>query len=94
MRIWAKRRGVVLFVTHSVDEAILLADRVVLMGPRPGRVVETIDVTLPRPRWDYDAVSRPEYLAIRQHLTARLREMVTNDEESDFYVAGQPPPRA
>ena len=40
MRIWAARRGVVLFVTHSVDEAILLADRVVLMGPRPGRIVE------------------------------------------------------
>ena len=36
MRIWAQRKGIVLFVTHSVDEAILLADQILLMGPRPG----------------------------------------------------------
>jgi NitT/TauT family transport system ATP-binding protein len=50
LRLWAERKGVVVFVTHSVDEAIRLADRIVLMGPRPGRVLEVIDVDLPRPR--------------------------------------------
>jgi NitT/TauT family transport system ATP-binding protein len=85
MRIWRERKGVVLFVTHSVDEAILLADQVVLMGPRPGRIVEKIDIELPRPRWSYDARSRPDYLSIRQHLSSRLREMVVSDPESDFY---------
>jgi len=89
MRIWAQRKGVVLFVTHSVDEAILLADQVVLMSPRPGRIVETIDIDLPRPRWTYDARSRPDYQSIRQHLSARLREMVVSDPESDFYAGGE-----
>ena len=88
MRIWSQRRGVVLFVTHSVDEAILLADRVVLMGPRPGRIVEIVDIDLPRPRWDYDARSRPDYMEIRKHLWARLREMVVSDPASDFYAPG------
>ena len=86
MRIWSKRQGVVLFVTHSVDEAILLADQVVLMGPRPGRIVETIEIDLPRPRWSYDARSRPDYLSLRQYLSNRLREMVVSDPESDFYT--------
>ena len=88
MRIWSQRKGVVLFVTHSVDEAILLADQVVLMGPRPGRIVEIVDIDLPRPRWDYDARSRPDYMEIRKHLWARLREMVVSDPASDFYALG------
>ena len=93
MRIWSERKGVVLFVTHSVDEAILLADQVVLMGPRPGRIVETIAIDMPRPRWIYDARSRPDYLSIRQHLSNRLREMVVSDPESDFYIPSAPGPR-
>ena len=87
MRIWAQRKGIVLFVTHSVDEAILLSDQILLMGPRPGRIVETLDIDLPRPRWDYDARARPDYLAIRKHLWSRLRDMVMTDPESDFYQA-------
>jgi NitT/TauT family transport system ATP-binding protein len=88
MRIWSKRMGVVLFVTHSVDEAILLADEIVLMGPRPGRIIESIEIDLPRPRWAYDARSRQDFLSIRHHLSMRLREMVISDPESDFYTPG------
>ena len=93
MRIWSERQGIVLFVTHSVDEAILMADEIVLMGPRPGRIVDTIPVGLPRPRWDYDARSRPDYLELRRYLSERLRDMVIRDPESDFYdpnAAGGP----
>jgi NitT/TauT family transport system ATP-binding protein len=85
LRIWERRRGVVVFVTHSVDEAILLADRVILMGPRPGRVLAAYDVPLPRPRRDYDVRARPEFAELRAELWARIRQMVISDPGSDFF---------
>jgi NitT/TauT family transport system ATP-binding protein len=50
MRIWEEGRKTVLFVTHQIDEAVFLSDRVLVLARRPGRIQETIDVALPRPR--------------------------------------------
>jgi NitT/TauT family transport system ATP-binding protein len=48
--LWLASRKTVLFITHSIDEAVLLADRVVVMSPRPGRIDQMIDIDVPRPR--------------------------------------------
>ena len=50
LRIWEVEKKTMVFITHSIDEAILLGDRVVVMSPRPGRIVEIIDIDLRRPR--------------------------------------------
>jgi NitT/TauT family transport system ATP-binding protein len=55
LRIWNETGKTILFVTHDINEAIILADRIMVMGPRPARIKETIEVTVPRPRHHDDA---------------------------------------
>lgn len=93
MRIWTVRRPVVLFVTHSVDEAIILADRIMLLSPRPARVIESFDVELERPRWTYDARAEPRYVELRSYLSDRMRELVVSDPASEFFGRDLVPPR-
>lgn len=90
MKLWAQHKATVLFVTHSVDEAIMLADRVVLMSPRPGRVIEEIEVGLPRPRWQYDIRATPRFVELRSYLWTAIRDLVLNDPNSDFYAPTAP----
>jgi NitT/TauT family transport system ATP-binding protein len=66
--LWLRTRKTVLFVTHSIDEAVLLADRVVVMSPRPGRIEQIIEVDLPRPR-GLEARQAPRFVATTQQIT-------------------------
>lgn len=66
--LWLKSRKTVLFVTHGIDEAVLLADRVVVMSPRPGKIEQIIDVDIPRPR-GLAARRDPTFLKITEDIT-------------------------
>ena len=83
-RLWEEHKSMVVFVTHSVDEAILLSDKIVLMKARPGEIVEVLDIGLPRPRWNYDVRNLPEFIETRQYLWNRIKDMVLADAESGF----------
>jgi NitT/TauT family transport system ATP-binding protein len=67
LRIWTAQPKTILFVTHSIPEAVLLADRVVVMSPRPGRIVEEIAIPLPRPR-TFDVEGQREFQECAQHI--------------------------
>ncbi|GAA2981421.1 NitT/TauT family transport system ATP-binding protein [Microbacterium terrae] len=77
LAIWESNRLTVVFITHSMEEAVLLGDRVVLMSARPGQIAEIVDVPLERPRSsDVGSLERaPEYVEITAHLWERLRDM-------------------
>jgi NitT/TauT family transport system ATP-binding protein len=77
MRIWrseaADRTCTVVFVTHSIAEAVLLSDRVIVMTPQPGRIAANLDIDLPRPR-DEDIEATPAFNEYTQALRGLLRE--------------------
>ena len=73
-RIWLERHKTLVFITHSIPEAVFLADRVLVMTPRPGRIADIVPVDLPRPR-SLDVTTSPEFGSlvrrIRSHFAAR-----------------------
>ncbi len=71
LQVWARFRQTVLFVTHDVDEAIYLSDRVIVFSPRPGTVVLEAPIPLPRPRLPQHSDTR-EAIAVRKQLLAAL----------------------
>jgi NitT/TauT family transport system ATP-binding protein len=85
LRIWGKIKTTVIFVTHSIDEAIFLADRVVVMTARPGAVKEIIDIDLPRPR-DGDIRASAEFNAYRARVWDVLRDEV-NKAQKDWTLS-------
>lgn len=76
MRIWSETRKTALFITHSLDEALVLADRIVVMTARPGRIAAIFDNPLPRPRQSYEIRKDPAYGEISARIWSILREEV------------------
>jgi NitT/TauT family transport system ATP-binding protein len=76
LKLWEGSRKTVVFITHNLDEAIILGDRVAVMGKRPGRVKDIVDVKLPRPRNVLDMQNDREYVEVRRRIWNSLREEV------------------
>jgi len=75
LRIWREARKTVLFITHQINEAIYLADRVIIFGARPGRVKQTIKIDLPRPR-DLSLKRDPRFLEYENLVWEQIEEEV------------------
>ena len=83
-RIWERERITMILVTHDVDEAVYLGDRVVTMAPRPGRIKQIVDVALPRPRQRSD----PRFIRLRDEVLADFAE----DGATDYTDGDTAPP--
>ena len=84
LELWSELHMTVVFVTHDIDEAILLSDRVLVMSRRPGQIRADLEVALPRPR-TADQLTSPEFNRLKKHCLQLLRA------ESNFAVAASDP---
>lgn len=86
LRIWEETRKTVIFITHSVDEAVTLGDRIMIMSAQPGRVKQIVEVPFERPRDVLELHSRPAYGQLVYSIWGQLRDEVQRaralDEES------------
>ena len=73
LKIWEHSHKTVLFITHDIDEAILLGDRVYVMTARPGRIKEEVAIYIPRPR-SVDVLTADEFIAIKRRIMALIHE--------------------
>ena len=80
LRLWAGTGKTVVFVTHSIPEAVFLSTRIVVMSPRPGRILDVIDVDLPADR-PLDIRETPEFLAVAQRVREGLRAGHSYDDD-------------
>jgi NitT/TauT family transport system ATP-binding protein len=76
LQLHDRERKTMIFITHSIDEAIILGDRVAVMASRPGRVKEVLQVNFPRPRDPAAVRAQPRYTDIRNHIWEELRPTV------------------
>jgi NitT/TauT family transport system ATP-binding protein len=85
LQVWEQHHQTVLFITHDIEEALLLADRVCVMTARPGRIKKNIDVRIPRPR-AIEVTTSPEFNALRREVLALIRE---ESEQAAMYSASR-----
>lgn len=88
LKLWARDEKTVIFVTHSIDEAVYLSDKVVVMTPRPGRVAEVLTSTLGRPRTDR-VREDPRFVEMVGHIRRHLARLMTNDPGSHSSIGAE-----
>ncbi|HEY9156266.1 MAG TPA: ABC transporter ATP-binding protein [Opitutaceae bacterium] len=86
LQIWKKIDVTILFITHDLDEACLMADRVIVMGANPGRIVEVIENPIPRPRHCTDVFHSREAIALKARLDELIHAPTTEVEEEKIPV--------
>ena len=74
LSIWRKLGITIIFITHNVEEAILLSNRIYVMGTQPGRLISTVDIDLPRPR-KLSMITQERFAAYEQQLTSLIGEL-------------------
>jgi NitT/TauT family transport system ATP-binding protein len=82
-RIVAATKKTVLFVTHHIDEAIYLSDRIVVLGGSPAGIREIITVDFPKPRWTYDVRADPKFAQLRARLREQIFQSTTKADATD-----------
>jgi NitT/TauT family transport system ATP-binding protein len=83
LRIWERTRKTIVFVTHSIEEAVFLAQRVAVLTARPGRLKQVVDVRLPARAAGADVRSTPEFAAVRHRLWELLSDEVRRAREQE-----------
>jgi NitT/TauT family transport system ATP-binding protein len=78
LELWQREKKTVIFITHSMDEAVYLSDRVVIMTPRPGRVAEILEVPLCRPRNADDVRRDPKFVDLTNYIWDSLKKAMEN----------------
>jgi NitT/TauT family transport system ATP-binding protein len=84
LRIWMELRKTILFVTHGIEESIYLADRIIVMTYRPGRIKAIVPVSIPRPR----DVSSPAFNNLKRDISEMVMEEQRRHEEDEVRTAG------
>jgi NitT/TauT family transport system ATP-binding protein len=79
-KIWIETKKTIIFVTHSIEEAVFFADRIIMLSANPGRIVNEFKVELPRPRH----IEAPEFIELRAELLKQIREEVKKSAEKEY----------
>nr|WP_319564627.1 ABC transporter ATP-binding protein [uncultured Rhodoferax sp.] len=82
LRVWEHSKKTVVFVTHDIDEAILLGDRVFVMGAKPGRIRKVLDIPLERPR-HVGVEMEPEFIALKREILDLLHDEIGDEPDNE-----------
>lgn len=83
LKLLEREKRTIVFITHSIDEAVFVSDRIILLKPRPGQVEEIIEVDLPKPRHDSDVRRNKRFIELRTYIWEKLRGYVEKEEQEE-----------